>query len=107
MIKSTQFRPGEYTLGMGNREATEINQEIIYPLYRLPNPTLQNITIDCPDYQEFNNYFIYNSQGKLLFEGVCIRQNRNSYGRICSGLLFNKLKSSKTGELITTKFIIQ
>lgn len=109
MIKSTQFRPGEYTLGMGNREAAEINQKkssthcIVYP-----NPTLQNITIDCPDYQEFNNYFIYNSQGKLLFEGrLHSPKTVIPTAGFARGYYLIKLKSSKTGELITTKFIIQ
>lgn len=109
MIKSTQFRPGEYTLGMGNRDATQINQNnisnhcVVYP-----NPTLQNIVIDCVDYQEYNKYFMYNLQGKLLLDGQLNSQKTIvSTAGLAQGYYLIKVKSFKTGELITNKFIVQ
>ncbi|HPY81525.1 MAG TPA: T9SS type A sorting domain-containing protein, partial [Bacteroidales bacterium] len=62
----------------------------------------------CDVYHVVDNYFIYNTQGKSLFEG---RLNSPKTviptAGFARGYYLIKLKSSKTGELITTKFIIQ
>lgn len=109
MIKSTILRPGEYTLGIGDRSAVGAIPDLPKPSIEIyPNPATDSFTVISPDNSQYSRYIFYDTQGKIIRRGEIAYQNTTiSTLGLARGNYVLKIYSASDGNEFTRKIILQ
>jgi len=109
MIKSTILRPGEYTLGIGDRSAVGAIPDLSKPSIEIyPNPATDSFTVISPDNSQYSRYIFYDTQGKIIRRGEIAHQNTTiSTLGLARGNYVLKIYSASDGNEFTRKIILQ